>query len=109
MVLKAPGEEVDRISNCAENVSAWMGHGGLVGGSKNLELLPEFRQFKEHLFWFIGNRISEESYDLNDIISDSLEHLSWVNSCVSRNRGYSVAGETRRKRKSGWWVYIVKV
>ena len=48
MVLKVPGEELEHNSTCVEKVFAHMGHGILVGGGRNLELLMEFRQLKEH-------------------------------------------------------------
>ena len=47
VVIKVPGEELDRSSNCAEKVFAQMGHGSLLDESSELEFLPEFFQLKE--------------------------------------------------------------
>ena len=50
VVLKVPDEELYWISNRAEKVFYWMGHGSLLDGGRNLEFLPEFHQFKENRF-----------------------------------------------------------
>ena len=45
-----------------------MGHISLVGGGRNLDLLPEFHQLKDHRFEFVGQRISEVWNGLNDVV-----------------------------------------
>ena len=56
MVLKVTVEELGWSSNRSDNILAQMGHGGLVSGSSNLELLPDFCQLKDHCFGFIVHR-----------------------------------------------------
>ena len=56
-----------------------MGHGSVVGGSSNIELLPDFRQLKEHCFEFIGHICSEVWNGLNDVVDGIFEHLGCLN------------------------------
>ena len=53
VVLKLPGEERYWTINRPYKLFVHTGNGGLIGESSNLELLPEFRQIKEHNFGFV--------------------------------------------------------
>ena len=66
-----PGKDLDWSSNCVDKVFDRTGHGGLVCGSRNLELLPKFLHIEDHCFGLIGHRCSEEGNGLNDIADDS--------------------------------------
>ena len=100
-----PGEDIDGSINHTEKVLIRMGHGIMIGGSKNLEFLLEFHQLKEHRFGFIGHRRIELHNGFNDVVDGIFERFSWVNWCVIRYRGGGVAGERRRKIKSGCLVH----
>ena len=86
-----------------------MGYGILVGIGSNLEFLPEFHQLKEHRFGFIGHRRIELQNGFNDVVDGIFERFSWVNWCVIRHRGWSVAGNIIRKRNTGCWVYTERI
>ena len=81
-----------------------MGNGGLVVGRISLEFLPELHPLEEHCFGFIGHMISKEGNELNDVIDNNFEIISWVNLCVGSHMGGSVVGYNRRNIKSGSWV-----
>ena len=51
--MKVPIEELYQRSNFLEKLFAWIGHRSMVGGSSNIDFLPEFRQIREHCFGFI--------------------------------------------------------
>ena len=87
VLINDPGEQFDRRSNYADKVFAWMGHGILVGGGRNLEFLLEFRYFKDYRFWIVWYIISEVQNGLNDVADGIFERLSWLNWCVDRHRG----------------------
>ena len=86
MILKVPHEKLDSISNQAEKLFDWMGHGILVGGGSNNDLLTEFRQLKEHPFGFAGHRKIEIWNGLNDAVGSIFERLSWFNWFVNKHR-----------------------
>ena len=97
MVLKLPSEEIDRISNCAEKVFDWIGHGNLVSGRINLGLLPDLRKLGENCFGFKGNKRSEEGNVLNNVVEkSSFELLSWVYCRVGSHSGGSLYGDRSR-------------
>ena len=58
----------------------------------------------EHCFGFIVHRSSKGGKNLNNVIDDSFELLSWVELCVSKHRGGIVAEDIRRKIMSGCWI-----
>ena len=99
-----PCEDLDRRINSAEKVFDRVGHGILVGGSSNLEFLPEFLHLKEHCFGFIGHISIKVWNGLNTFVDGVFERISWLNWCVSRKWGWSVTGIIRRVNKSGRWV-----
>ena len=79
VVLKVLGEDLDWGSNYVEKVFFQMGHIRFVGGSNNLEFLPEFHHMEENCFDFIGYRISEEVNGINDVVENRFEFPSRVN------------------------------
>ena len=72
VVLKAAGEELDRIINYADKLLARMGHVSLLGGSSNTGFLSERCKSKEHHFGFIGYRSIEVWNGLNDVFDNIL-------------------------------------
>ena len=78
--------------------------GRLLGGGSNIEFLLELLQLKEHIFGSVGHIISEVCNGLNDVIDGIFECLSWLNWCVNRLRGASVAGGSISMSMRGCWV-----
>ena len=104
-----PCEDLDRRINSAEKVFDRVGHGILVGGSSNLEFLPDFLHLEEHCFVFIGNSISEKVNGLNDVAGDRFRLFSCVNQCVVSHMGCNVVGDSRKERNSGRWAWTGRV